>query len=216
MSKKEKLPEDQSQDGSTDEPTEDAPAAESEGELGLLLEDARAKADEHYNQVLRTQAELENLRKRSARDLENAHKYALEKFMLELLPVRDSLELGIAAVSDTDNVDPAKLKEGVELTLKMLGDAMNKFGLSSVDPQGEKFNPELHQAMSMQQMTDVAPNTVVNVVQKGYKLNERLVRPALVIVSTGGPAADDPNAAKATREYGDPGTDAGGEFDQQA
>ncbi len=216
MSKKEKLPEDQDQDVSTDEPTEDAPAAESEGELGLLLEDARAKADEHYNQVLRTQAELENLRKRSARDLENAHKYALEKFMLELLPVRDSLELGLAALSDSDNVDPAKLKEGVELTLKMLGDAMNKFGLSAVDPQGEKFNPELHQAMSMQHMTDVAPNTVVNVVQKGYQLNERLVRPALVIVSTGGPAADESKAAKAAREYGEPGTEAGGEFDQQA
>lgn len=216
MSKKEKFPEDQGQGVSTDGPSEDAPAAESEGELGLLLEDARAKADEHYNQVLRTQAELENLRKRSARDLENAHKYALEKFMLELLPVRDSLELGIAAVSDTDKVDPAKLKEGVELTLKMLGDAMNKFGLSSVDPQGEKFNPELHQAMSMQHMTDVAPNTVVNVVQKGYQLNERLVRPALVIVSTGGPAADESKAAKAAREYDDPGTEAGGEFDQQA
>jgi molecular chaperone GrpE len=152
-------------------------------QLGALLEDARAKADEHWNQCLRLQAEIDNLRKRSERDLANAHKYALDRFVQELLPVKDSLEMGISAAGEAGQVDPAKLHEGSELTLKMLASALEKFGVREVNPAGEKFNPEFHQAMSLQQRADLEPNTVVAVVQKGYVLNERLVRPAMVMVS---------------------------------
>lgn len=160
-------------------------------EIHALLEDARNKADEHWNQCIRLQAELDNLRKRAERDVANAHKFALEKFANDLLPVRDSLEMGIAAAGEGNEVDPAKLKEGSELTLKMLGDAMTKFGIQEVNPEGEKFNPEYHEAMSMQERSDVEPNTVVTVIQKGYTLNDRLIRPAMVMVSRA-PASDSP------------------------
>ena len=151
-------------------------------ELTALLEDARGKADDHWDQVVRLQAEMDNLRKRSERDLANAHKFALERFANELLPVRDSLEMGLAAF-DVEAADPDKLREGVALTLQMLTGAMDKVAIKEVNPQGERFNPEFHQAMSMQERDDVEPNTVVTVVQKGYTLNERLIRPAMVIVS---------------------------------
>jgi molecular chaperone GrpE len=159
------------------------------GELTGLLVDARDKADEHWNQCLRLQADIENLRKRSERDLANAHKYALERFAQELLPVRDSLEMGIAAFA-AENTEPEKLSEGVELTLQVLSNALEKFGITEVDPQGERFNPDYHQAMSIQEHADVEPNTVVTVVQKGYLLHDRLIRPAMVIVSRV-PAATD-------------------------
>ena len=157
-------------------------AEQSADDLTSLLEQARAKADEHYAQMVRAHAELDNLKKRHARDLENAHKYALDKFVAELLGVWDSLELGFNAAQD-ESADLAKVVEGTELTLKMLGDAMTKFGVEQVDPIDQPFNPEYHQAMSMQPRDDVPPNTVVTVVQKGYLLNGRLVRPAMVMVS---------------------------------
>jgi molecular chaperone GrpE len=166
-----------------DEMTADSEQAEQSAEdLATLLEQARAKADEHYEQMVRAHAELENLKKRHSRDLENAHKYALDKFVAELLGVWDSLELGHSAAQD-ENADLGKLVEGTELTLKMLGDAMAKFGVEQLDPINQPFNPEFHQAMSMQPRDDVPPNTVVAVVQKGYLLNGRLVRPAMVMVS---------------------------------
>jgi molecular chaperone GrpE len=161
---------------------EDEEAEQSAEDLGGLLEQARAKADEHYEQLVRAHAELDNLKKRHTRDLEHAHKYALDKFVAELLGVWDSLELGHNAALD-DGADIAKLREGTELTLKMLNDVMAKFGVEQVDPQGQPFNPEFHQAMSMQPRSDVPPNTVVAVVQKGALLNGRLVRPAMVMVS---------------------------------
>lgn len=151
-------------------------------ELGAMLEDARGKADEHWNQCLRLQAELDNQRKRAERDIANAHKYALERFAAELLPVRDSLEMGLAAF-DADGAAPDKLREGVELTLQMLTSAMGKFEIREVNPDGERFDPDFHQAMSIQERADVEPNTVVTVVQKGYLLNDRLLRPAMVIVA---------------------------------
>ncbi len=157
-------------------------------DLTKLLEDARAKADDHWDQLMRTRAELENIRKRNQRDLENAHKFALEKFSTDLLQVWDSLELGHQAAQD-DQVDVDKLREGTELTLKLLADVMGKYGIEQVDPEGEAFNPEYHQAMSMQERDDVAPNTVVAVVQKGYVLNNRLLRPAMVMVSKAGSGA---------------------------
>ena len=159
------------------------------GELSALLEDARDKADEHWNQCLRLQADIENLRKRSERDLVNAHKFALERFAQELLPVRDSLEMGIAAFT-AENADPDKLSEGVALTLQMLTSALEKFAITEVNPQDERFDPDFHQAMTTQERADVDPNTVVTVVQKGYLLHDRLIRPAMVIVSRAPTASD--------------------------
>ena len=151
-------------------------------DLMQLLEDARDKADEHWNQLVRAKAELENLRKRSQRDLENAHKFATDKFSQDLLQVWDSLELGHQAAQD-ETTDVAKLREGTELTLKLLTSVMQKNGIEQIDPMNEPFNPEFHQAMAMQERDDIAPNTVVAVVQKGYTLNGRLIRPAMVMVS---------------------------------
>jgi len=183
------------QPGTGDEVAPDAAAeqavetvSEGETQLHALLEDARNKADENWNQCLRLQAEVENLRKRAQRDLENAHKYGLEKFAVDLLPVRDSLEMGIAA-AEGESVDPVKLKEGASLTLKMLGDVMQRYGIVEIDPQGQRFNPEFHEAMSIQQRSDLEPNTVVTVVQKGYILNDRLIRPAMVIVAQAAPSS---------------------------
>ena len=162
--------------------TDSGMAQSSAEDLSKLLEQAQAKAEEHYDQMMRAHAELENLKRRHERDLENAHKYALDRFVAELLGVWDSLELGHRAAQD-EAADVQKLREGTELTLKMLGDAMGKFGVEQIDPLNQPFNPELHQAMSMQPRADVPPNTVVTVVQKGYTLNGRLVRPAMVMVS---------------------------------
>jgi len=152
-------------------------------ELVKQLDEARAKADEYRDQLLRTQAEMDNQRKRAERDLENAHKYALEKIANELLGVRDSLELGIEAAQG--EADAEKIREGTELTLKMLVQVMNRFDIEAVDPTGEKFDPELHQAMSMQPSDEYPQNTVISVMQKGYTLNGRLIRPAMVVVSQG-------------------------------
>jgi len=162
---------------------QDVAAPPNHEELTLLLEDARNKVDEHWNQVLRLQAEMENLRKRAARDLESAHKFALDRFVADLLPVKDSLELGLAAAQDSSAGAVQKLREGTELTLKMLSQVLEKFGVREINPQGEPFNPEFHQAMTLQPSAQVPPNTVMNVFQKGYVLNERLVRPAMVVVS---------------------------------
>jgi len=162
-------------------------------ELVLQLEDARAKADEHWDQLVRTKAQMENLRKRQERELENAHKYALERFVNELLPVRDSMEMGLAAASE-ENVTVDSLREGTALTLKLFSDVMEKFNVVQVNPEGEPFDPELHQAMSTQPRDDVPPNTVVAVVQKGYTLNGRLVRPAMVMVSQAAPGQVDEKA----------------------
>lgn len=159
--------------------------AEDSEPMTALLEDARAKADEHWDQLLRTRAEMENLKRRHTNELEKAHKFALDGFVRGLLAVRDSLELGHNAALD-ENADVEKLREGTELTLKLLTDVMAKFGVEQIDPRGEPFNPEYHQAMTTQPRDDLPPNTVVTVVQKGYSLNGRLVRPAMVIVSAAG------------------------------
>lgn len=155
----------------------DAPPAEVS--LQDELEEARSKADECHDKVLRMQAEMENLRKRAKRDVSNTHKYAIEKFASELLAVKDSLELGL----DAGEVEAAKLREGTALTLKVLVSALQKFAIEEVDPLGEAFDPNLHQAMTTQESHEHAPNTVIRVMQKGYTLHERLLRPAMVIVS---------------------------------
>jgi molecular chaperone GrpE len=163
---------------------EEATAAEPASEdLTLMLEDARSKADEHWEKVLRLQAELENSHRRAKRDVENAHKFGLEKFAQELLPVKDSLEMGLAAAEGSDHEVADKLREGTELTLRMFAAAMEKFGIKEIDPLGEPFNPEWHQAMTMQASAEHEPNTVMAVMQKGYLINDRLLRPAMVVVS---------------------------------
>ncbi|MEN8128816.1 MAG: nucleotide exchange factor GrpE [Pseudomonadota bacterium] len=150
-------------------------------ELQQELEEAQSKAEANWEKLLRVQAELENQRKRSQRELENAHKYAIERFVTELLPVKDSLELGIGHTPDQSTAE--KLHEGMELTLKMLVQLMEKFNIEEINPEGKPFDPELHQAMTLQENADLATNTVITVMQKGYTLNGRLVRPAMVIVS---------------------------------
>ena len=132
--------------------------------------------------VLRAQAEMQNLRRRAERDVENAHKYALEKFVGELLPVADNLERALAV--DADNGDA--VREGVALTLKSFLDVLKRFNVEQVDPGGQPFDPALHEAMSTVPNPDVEPNTVIEVFQKGYTLNGRLVRPAMVVVAKAG------------------------------
>jgi len=170
---------------STADAAESAPEAETGDELSELkaqLEQASAKADENMDLALRTRAEMENLRKRQSRELENAHKYALDKMAEELLPVRDTLELGVAAAAE-EQADLSKVVEGTELTLKMLTQALEKFNILEVNPVGDKFDPDLHQAISVQEGTDKPANTVLNVMQKGYTLNDRLLRPAMVVLA---------------------------------
>jgi molecular chaperone GrpE len=143
------------------------------------LEKAQEAAAENWDRYLRTAAELENVRKRASRDVENAHRFALERFSRELLAVRDSLEMGLAA----ESASVESLLEGSEATLKILGVTMQQFGIEVVDPAGEPFDPEFHEAISMQPSDDVEPGSVVIVVQKGYSLNGRLLRPAMVVVA---------------------------------
>jgi molecular chaperone GrpE len=167
----------------TGEQVEDADAdAEAEAEAEVSeLEQAQAKAKENWDRYLRTAAELENVRKRAARDVENAHRFALERFSKQLRAVRDSLEMGLAAA---DSASVESLLQGSEATLKILGTTMQQFGIEEVDPAGEPFDPEFHEAISMQPSDDVEPGSVATVVQKGYSLNGRLLRPAMVIVAS--------------------------------
>ncbi len=172
-------------DSIVNEPTQeqqedDQPQVEStESDQSQLVEEAQQQVAEYHDKMLRMQAEMENLRKRTERDVSNAHKYAVEKLANELLQVKDSLELGLSA----EDIDVAKLQEGTELTLKMLGNIFEKFSIDEINPVDEAFDPNLHEAMTMQESTEHEPNTVLTVVQKGYTLNGRLIRPAMVIVS---------------------------------
>jgi molecular chaperone GrpE len=161
----------------TPEAAEAANAAASDLEAQLKAEHLRLLAD------------LDNQRKRMARELEQARKYAAERLLGELLPVLDSLEAGLA--SARGGADAAKLAEGLELTQRMLAKAVENGGLKAIDPTGEAFNPEAHQAMSVVETGEHAPGTVVTVFQKGYRLNERLLRPALVAVAKEPPPPED-------------------------
>ncbi len=151
-------------------------------ELKQQLQAAQAKADESRDLYLRTAAELDNVRKRAERDATAARKYGVEKLAADLLGVRDSLELGLAAAAD-DNAEIKAVVEGMELTLKLLTDVLERYGVTIVNPAGEAFNPDFHQAMTAQETAEHAPNTVIQVLQKGYRLQDRLLRPALVVVA---------------------------------
>ncbi|MEE8243361.1 MAG: nucleotide exchange factor GrpE [Pseudomonadales bacterium] len=186
----------------TDETTVDEPAldaaeestvedveAASEVDLQTALENAQAEAEGLKDTALRAQAEVENVRRRATRDVENAHKFALERFAGELLPVIDSLEKAVESAATTDAA--TAVTEGVDLSLKLFLATLGKHGIEQIDPLGEPFNPEHHEAIAMVENPDAEPNSVMEVMQKGYLLNGRLIRAAKVIVAKA-PSDDGP------------------------
>ncbi|RUO80419.1 nucleotide exchange factor GrpE [Idiomarina tyrosinivorans] len=171
----------------------EAPQTERLNELELALTKAEAKVKEQQESVLRAQAEMENTRRRAAQDVEKAQKFALEKFAGELLTTVDNLERALQVAEQEENAS-SNFVEGIQLTYKSLTATLEKFGVTAVGEQGETFNPDLHQAMSMQESDEFPNNTVMAVMQKGYQLNGRLLRPAMVMVARGGQAGVDTKA----------------------
>ena len=172
----------QTNEEQTDLPdSEDAPeeGSESDQALDAALEQAQNAKDD----LLRVQAEMQNLRRRTEQDIEKAHKYGQEKLSIELLAVMDNLERAQEAASNSEDEAIKAIREGVDLTVKGFADCFKKFNIETVDPLGEPFDPQLHQAMSMQENTESEPNTVIDVMQKGYTLHGRVIRPAMVMVS---------------------------------
>ncbi len=153
----------------------------SEGALQEQLAEALEQVEKYKDQVLRAQAEAENTRRRAARDVENAHKYGLEKFAQELLPVLDSLEKAVELAAQADGAEA--IAEGVDLCLKLFHGVLEKAGIVQLDPLGQPFDPQQHEAMAMVPSPAAEPNSVIEVMQKGYTLNGRLVRAAMVVVS---------------------------------
>ena len=153
------------------------------GEALKKLVDAEEVASRANDDLLRVQAEMQNLRRRSEQDIEKAHKYSQEKFSTELLSVMDNLERALAAAANHEDDTVKAIYEGVDLTLKSFTDCFNRFHIEAVDPMGEPFDPQLHQAMTIIENAEVEPNTVIEVMQKGYTLHSRVIRPAMVVVS---------------------------------
>ena len=170
--------------GARDDAADSGAAATGPEALQRRIDELQQALDSARDQGLRTAAEMQNLRRRAERDVETAHKYALEKFVAALLPVVDNLERALAAI-DRDNEVVRPLGEGVELTHKSLLDVLRQHGVQIVDPAAQSFDPALHQAVAMVPHPELPANQVVEVLQKGYTLNERLVRPAMVVVSQG-------------------------------
>lgn len=181
--------EEEAQTSATESDIESAAAESSDqpvSELDQLreqLEAAEANVGMARDELLRVQAEMQNLRRRTEQDIEKAHKYGQEKFSVELLAVMDNLERSAAAAEASEDEAVKAIKEGVELTLKGFADCFKRFNIDAVDPMGEPFDPQLHQAMSIQESPDAEPNTVIAVMQKGYTLHGRVIRPAMVMVS---------------------------------
>lgn len=167
----------------------EAAAAEEGTTLEQQLEAARAEAAENLDKFLRASAESENVRRRAQIDVENARKYGIERFATELLAVRDSLDLALQVDLQEAGEALKKMHEGIELTLRQLDTVFQRFSISAIDPAGEKFDPEKHQAMSMVETDELEPNHIVTVMQKGYLLHDRLLRPAMVIVAKAKTAA---------------------------
>ncbi len=179
------VPEANSQTSDDGEVVDELAALEAE-ELIARIRAAQTKADENWDVALRTKAEMENVRRRTEKEVSNARKFGVEKLVNEILPVKDSMELGLQAAIELDIEDEAvhKVREGMELTLKMMNDAMSKIGVTEVPAaEGDVYSADLHQAMSMQEVPGKESNTIIAVVQKGYKLNDRLIRPAMVMVA---------------------------------
>lgn len=166
---------------SEDTREDETPVVDELSSLKQALVDAQDEQASHREAMLRMQAEMENLRKRLIKELERSRLRVLESFMGDLLPVRDSLERGLEADEETTSVE--SMKEGKALIIKMLDKVMENHGLTVIDPAGESFDPELHQAMSLLECADHEPNTVLEVLQKGFQLHGRLVRPAMVVVA---------------------------------
>jgi molecular chaperone GrpE len=171
--------------------TAEEQAAEISVEEALQAELVAAQAEvaQLKDQMLRVQADAQNVRRRSEQDVEKAHKFGQEKFSREMLSVLDNLERALAATPESE--ETLALREGVDMTLQGFLSTLTKFNVESIDPQGETFNPEQHQAMAMQENADFPPNTVMAVMQKGYSLHGRLLRPAMVMVSKGAPSIDE-------------------------
>jgi molecular chaperone GrpE len=173
---------------SAEENVTEMPGEVQESNLEQALErltNAEEAAEKAKGDLLRVQAEMQNLRRRTEQDIEKAHKYGQEKFSTELLSVMDNLERALDAASQHDDEVVKAIYEGVDLTLKSFNDCFSKFAIESVDPLGEPFDPQLHQAMSMQDAPDAEPNTIISVMQKGYTLHGRVIRPAMVMVAKG-------------------------------
>ena len=177
----------------TPDVAEPAVATDELSALQQQLATAVAAAQEEKDRALRIAAEMENLRRRSAQDVEKAHKFALEKFAGELLPVIDSLERALE-LADRDNETLKPMMEGVELTLRAMLTTVGKFCVEQVNPMGDAFDPNRHQAISMVENGNVAPNSVMAVMQKGYELNGRVIRPAMVMVARAPAASVDTQA----------------------
>jgi molecular chaperone GrpE len=182
----EKKPEDKTVATDTDRDQADAsPVADESGaSLEQQLQAAQAEAAENLDKFLRASAESENVRRRAQIDMDNARKYGIERFATELLPVVDSLDLARRVdLKEAGSEAMEKMKEGIELTLRQLDSVFERFSITTIDPAGEKFDPERHQAMSMVETDEVEPNHIVTVVQKGFLLHDRLLRPAMVVVA---------------------------------
>lgn len=175
---------------------EEARAADDGSDLATRVAELEEQLATAQDQALRAAADVQNARRRAEQEVEKAHKFALERFAGDLLPLLDSMERGLEL---SDKADPAlkAMREGMELTLKMFTDTLGRYQIAPVDPEGEPFNPDLHQAMAMEERDSVEPNTVIRVFQKGYTLNGRLLRPAMVVVSK---AASDRPAAPSIDE----------------
>jgi len=150
--------------------------------LQRQLREAQAEIEKQKDQMLRQQADIENVRKRLRRDVEDAHKFALKNIAIELLPILDSMELEQNSAQENQETNVETLREGSALILKMLNNCFEKFNIEAINPVEQKFDPELHEAIAMVPVPDAEPNTIVQVQQKGYQLNQRLLRPAMVIV----------------------------------
>lgn len=184
----------QNNDSSAEKGVQQEPGRPDEdgAEVTAELEAAKSRAEENWERYLRAAAEVENVRKRATRDVEHARKFALESFARDLLDVSDSLEMGLEAA---ESADANAIAEGSAATLRLLSKTLERYGVAVVDPEGEPFDPELHEAMSMMPAPDAEPGSVVNVIQKGYTLNGRLLRPARVIVAAEPPAAEGEQAS---------------------
>ncbi len=151
-------------------------------ELVEQLNKAEAKINEHWDTILRLQADFENYKKRAERDIKHAHEYANERYIREFLDVFDTIDHSVVA-AHAENADIKTIQKGLELIARILHNMLQKLNLKSIDPMGSSFNPSLHEAMNMEETDDYPPNTVIRVLQKGYQLHERLIRPARVTVS---------------------------------
>ncbi len=176
----------QTQESEASKPVSDEPSetdADTDEDSDNALAAAKSEAEKYRDMALRAEAEMQNLRRRSERDVQNAHKFGAERLIQNLLPVVDSLEKAVEASQQAETAEDDPQLEGLKLCLKLFTDVLTKEGIEVVDPLGQPFDPNVHEALSMIENPDMEPNSVMAVIQKGYRLHERLVRPAMVMVS---------------------------------